>query len=857
MDITQNAKKKISKKTLIGVNIFLVIALISLCLFRVQTNMAKERQSAENSYIANVSSMRTIATSLLTDSQKACADHAAYITANNMSMDDILEYLSESVSGSDTMYHVIDYDTFDGYSSVAKDDGSYAISYASFKDIFSSYTSDNLNGGNLHITSTYTNPITAYQSIGFVEDISVLEKNTLKHYMLINVAKASDFTSRWQFPQKYSAAQIALMQENGDYIIRPSYFKNENFWEFIRINNNLGYDETSEIKKFFYNSDIEIQILKDASGIPSYVVCLPFNETTSSAQNPMYYVAMIPVSDLAYNRTDYLLVFIVAFFMLLFLLFNGYYILDINKMLRQSNKEALLASKAKTAFLSSMSHDIRTPMNAIIGLTTIASHNVNDPSRVQDCLSKINMASNHLLTLINDILDISKIESGKITLNPAIFSLSKLISDEINIIQSQIKAKNMNVDIHVENVEHEMLFGDELRLNQIFINLMSNAVKYTDEGGKIIIDISEKENADTHLADIVYKISDNGMGMTPEFVKILYEPFSRMSDTRHNKVQGTGLGLAITKQMVDLMNGTIECESELGVGTTFTVHLTLPIAKDDKKYDKLPHIDMLVADDDSIFLSTSIDTLNSINIEPDTTLYGKEAVKLIKEKHENGKDYDVVIIDWKMPDQSGEKTIKSIRDIVGKDTTIIVVSSYQWEEIEEDAIESGADYFITKPIFKSSIYKKLCEIMNVDDEKDTEKSSDIANGLHDKKFLVAEDNDVNWEILDELLHIHNIQADHATNGKEALKLLEESGDNAYDAIFMDIHMPIMNGLDTTKEIRKSSNEYIHNIPIIAMTADAFAEDVKTCLDAGMNAHTSKPININKLFDIVRDVLSIQ
>ncbi|MCM1299727.1 MAG: response regulator [Firmicutes bacterium] len=527
------------------------------------------------------------------------------------------------------------------------------------------------------------------------------------------------------------------------------------------------------------------------------------------------------------------------------------------EQMQESLKKALdmadSANKAKTNFLSSMSHDIRTPMNAIVGMTDIAKKHTDDKEKLEDCLNKITLSSQHLLTLINDVLDISKIESGRLTLNPVNFSLRKTMDNLVNIVRPMIKSKKQEFDVHIHDVNCETLYGDELRISQVFINILSNAVKYTPEGGKIILDLHE-ERIDEKTVRLTYIVQDNGIGMSREYMEHMYDTFTRADDSRTNKVQGTGLGLAIVKQMVMLMNGTIECESEPDKGTVFTVELELPIGENVNRVYTLPPIDILFVDDDEVFLTITEDTVREMGANVETAHCGETAIELVKKRRESGNDYAVAIVDWKMPGMGGAEIVRAIRSIAGTGTSIILVSAYDWSDIEDDAKNSGADGFLSKPLFKSYLSEKIGLAINKGEEKSEaaeNKVSDLA-GLH---VLVAEDNDLNWEVISELLKMQGITADHAENGQEAVSAMQNAAEGKYGLILMDVQMPVMNGREATAEIRRASRSYVKNIPIIAMTADAFAEDIAACLDAGMDGHVAKPVDMDKLCQEIKRVLS--
>ncbi len=520
--------------------------------------------------------------------------------------------------------------------------------------------------------------------------------------------------------------------------------------------------------------------------------------------------------------------------------------------LQEALQVAEYANNAKSEFLSSMSHDIRTPMNAIIGMTTLASKHLDDKEYIRNCLSKMSLASNHLLTLINDVLDISKVESGKMSLNPIVFSLADTVTNLVNIVRQQICGKCQKFDVRVHNIKKEYLFADELRLNQIFINILSNAVKYTPEGGYISMDIREEFIAGvSDKVRLIYVVEDTGMGMPKEYQEQMFESFSRANSDKFGDVQGSGLGLTISKKMVDLMGGTILCESEVDKGTKFTVILDLSIAETIMEDLIMPSMEVLLVDDDVIFLESACDTLRQLNITPEWVTNGEDAIKRVVERHEQGNDYPVIIVDWQMPGMNGIETIRQIRGRVGESVSIIVISAYEWQEIEDLAKEAGADGFISKPFFPSNVYENMSRILGLRTEADDNGEMDTwGPNISGMNILVAEDNDLNWDIAEEILKMYRVKATRAINGEDCLQMLRDSKDGEFDLVLMDIKMPKLDGYDTTLAIRKDEREYIKDISVVAMTADAFSEDVQRCKEVGMNGHIAKPLNISNLIAVL-------
>ncbi|MCR4658655.1 MAG: response regulator [Lachnospiraceae bacterium] len=491
------------------------------------------------------------------------------------------------------------------------------------------------------------------------------------------------------------------------------------------------------------------------------------------------------------------------------------------------------------------------PMNAIIGLTAIAEKNPGDEESTRESLRKISLASNHLLTLIHDILDISKVESGKLKLSPLTFSIVETVENLVNISQPMIKEKNLEFSFHINRMEKEYLYADQLRINQIYINILSNAIKYTEPGGQVSVDLSEETSPEPGCVRLIYVVADTGIGMSKEFIANMYQPFSRQIDSRVNSIQGTGLGLAITKRMVELMGGTIDCVSEQGRGTTFTVVLDIPAADRQREDMKLDPVDVLIVDDDEIMLQTAASTLESLGAAAEQAKNGTEAIDMIKQRHLSGRDYDVAIVDWKMPEMDGIETISRIRSETDTDIPILLISAYDWSDIEDKAKEAGADGFVSKPLFRSTLYYKINDLIGK--EAGSPEQEDDYSDLQGLHILVAEDNDINWEIISAILASFGITSGRAENGRVCVDMMREAEEGSYELIFMDVQMPEMNGLDATRAIRKLENPWAASIPIVAMTADAFSENVTECLNAGMNGHIAKPIDIKLVIREIRRI----
>ena len=530
--------------------------------------------------------------------------------------------------------------------------------------------------------------------------------------------------------------------------------------------------------------------------------------------------------------------------------------IESHKALKDAYRAAENASRAKTEFLSNMSHDIRTPMNAIVGLTAIAGANIESQDRVVECLGKITKSSRHLLGLINEVLDMARIESGRMSLAEEDFSLPELVDNLLTLTKPAIDEHKHQLEVHVEHIEHEAVCGDSLRIQQVFVNLMSNAVKYTPDGGNITLTIEEKPNGFSELGCYEFSIEDNGIGMTPEFQKIMFEPFSRADDHRTTKVQGTGLGMAIARNIVNLMNGDIQVESAPNKGTKITVTVYLKLQENEKEQEKeLLDLPVLVVDDDKTCCESTVATLQEIGIAGEWVLTGKEAVERCYARHETNSDYFAVILDWKMPEMDGIATARKIREQVGKDVTIIILTSFDFSEIEEEARAAGVNAFMAKPLFRSRLTATLRQFTSGKKEKNARNYlEDFAKENYaGKRILLVEDNELNREIATEIIGMTGVTIDSAENGKIAVEKVMEAPEKWYDLIFMDIQMPIMNGYEATAAIRALTGNR-GKVPIIAMTANAFAEDVQLAKNTGMNEHIAKPLDLNKLNDVLKQWL---
>ena len=517
--------------------------------------------------------------------------------------------------------------------------------------------------------------------------------------------------------------------------------------------------------------------------------------------------------------------------------------------LENAYEAANRANHAKSDFLARMSHDIRTPMNAIIGLTAIAAAHLDERERVADCLKKITTSGKHLLTLINEVLDMSKIESGKLELTKEEFNLHELADNLLTIMQPQIEAKGQTLHVSIGNMEHEDVVGDILHIQKVLVNIMGNAVKYTPEGGRIRFSVAEKPTDRPKIGCYELVFEDNGIGMSKEFIKRIFEPFSREDETKGNQVQGTGLGLAIVASIVQMMDGEIKVESEQGKGSRFTVTLYLQLQEEKEiSLEALAGLPVLVVDDRQEACESACLILKELGMKGEWVLSGTEAVERVRADDH----YFAVILDWKMPGMDGVETARAIRETAGSSVPIIVLSGYDWAEIEAEAREAGVNTFISKPLSKRGLAYLFRNLANGESAEGKSPLEQIdSNAFAGKRLLLAEDNEINAEIAQEILGMAGLVVEWAKDGKEALDRLTGSEPGYYDMVFMDIQMPVMDGYEATRAIRSSGREDLKEIPIIAMTANAFAEDVRAAMQAGMNQHVPKPLDVGQLMAVMK------
>ena len=652
-----------------------------------------------------------------------------------------------------------------------------------------------------------------------------------------------------------------IIRPDGSFVIQNPNTELWNFFEQLQKQSDSPVSESSAdnpVEKFSvalkkheeYTDTLEV----NGEERQIYGISLPYSEWYLVSVMP-YSILDDTINSLSSQRMFMTLLSCASVLIILTAIFLRYFSITRSQMneLEKARQAALEANKAKSEFLANMSHDIRTPMNAIVGMTAIATAHIDDRKQVENCLRKITLSSKHLLGLINDVLDMSKIESGKLTLTTEQISLKEVVEGIVNIMQPQVKTKKQTFDIHVENILTENVWCDGIRLNQVLLNLLSNATKYTPEGGSIQLSLSEEKSPKgENYVRIYIKVKDNGIGMSPEFLKRIYESYSRADGARIHKTEGAGLGMAITKYIVDAMEGTVDIQSEPDKGTEFLLMFDFEKAAAMEMDMVLPAWNMLVVDDDELLCETAIDALKSIGIKAEWTLSGEKAIELVNERHKKREDYQIILLDWKLPGMNGIQAAREIRRNLGDEVPILLISAYDWSEFEAEAREAGISGFISKPLFKSTLYHALCQYMDVGTEHEQTLNQNI--DLSGRRILLAEDNELNWEVAKELLSDLGVELDWAEDGRICLDKFQKSPEGYYDIILMDIRMPHMTGYEATQAIRGLAHPDALSIPIIAMSADAFSDDIQHCLQCGMNAHIAKPIDVIELTRLLKRYL---
>ena len=788
----------------------------------------------------------------------------AYNYCDGRELEEILAYLS-LVNGDDSDYQLLKrdedastalYHVYSGYSTKKDANGRFQeVTYADTALSLSLYTHAADQNGKTSYSQSFTNRTDALRYFAVFCGLKVSVEGRQEQYFLIKPQKESKLLNQAQTFTQYRGVSLAICYPDGKYLACGNGFRGDNFYDYLYRYNGLSLDEKNQLRE-------QVQKDEDGAGVLAYSdyqkrECV-FAYAACPAEDGQNWnvVIAVPTSEfVAENLLSFFPLTIILFLVVL-LVFNISRLLLIVKQLRLSVKREMVANTAKSSFLSRMSHEIRTPLNAIIGYNTIAQgeiYEVRDEAdrrqvemKVMDCLSKSEIASKHLLNIINDVLDMAAIEGGKIKISHERFDFKGLITSLTTIFYSQARAKGVEFEVLFDTLTEEWFVGDQVRINQILTNLLTNAIKFTPTGGAVRLTITQPE-AEANAAHIHFQVSDTGIGMEPEYLSRIWTPFEQADSSISRRFGGSGLGLSITKNLVDLMGGSITVTSAPGKGSSFGVDLTFERTQQQLKHDAydFSSISALVVDDDVSTCDYIRLLFNRCGAKCAAVTSGADALKAIALAQEKGESYSLCLVDWRMPQMDGIETIRGIRRTVGRELPIIVLTAYDYSELADKAAEVGVSRFISKPLFQSSLFDLLAGVSGPQARKALKKNASI--DFEGARVILAEDNAMNMEIAKAILQSVGLRVDCAWNGKEALELFEASPVATYMAVLMDVHMPVMDGHEATRAIRACAHAQAKTIPIIAMTADAFAENVAEAHAAGMNDHIAKPIDTATLF----------
>lgn len=856
-----------------NIGIMLIVTVCVLNYTMQQTQADKERETAI--FAENNDILTEIVDDYIADSVLIGGSWARALDTFDYDMQSAMQFLEVSQTEDQVYGAILWEDTLEGFNTARGADGNYIPVFYGGEFGRTLFT-ELQNEGIVHITQMYTSPATGRPVLAFYERVRLLDEHgKKKNAIVLRICEVDYLRERWTISMgNYEDVVSVLIQKDGDYIVSPAEYISNNLFESIgQIFPGINIDEIQSA----VDSDGAIESVS-ARGNSYY-----FTFDRVSSHDGWYVVSYVPSASLTGSGIDWTIPLIVVAVLVVLLSLNMLYFWAQHKrdkaisqeltqqvetiehqqeVLREALETAKSANAAKNNFLSNMSHDIRTPMNAIVGLSVMLAKDASNEAKVLEHTKKITASAHHLLNLINDILDMSKIESGKTSLNLGDFSLAEVVSEIEMIIRPQAKNRSQTFEISLQNLQNENLVGDKLRINEILINLLSNAVKYTEPNGEIHMRIEQLPYERQNFARFRFIVSDNGIGMSEEYQKVIFEPFTREDDNKKIKmIRGTGLGMAITKELVGLMGGTISLESELGKGSTFTVQLDLRIQETEIDHDfwkKHDIVHTLVVDDEEYIFAEIQEAMKNTGVDLRYAKDGYYAVSMTKEAFErDDRGFDLILLDWKMPEMDGLETCKQIRRVVPKHIPIMILTAYDMSDIEEEAFEAGIDGFLQKPFFLSNFMQTIDKVKGFDgslQSQETAPTIDKEELFKGRSFLVAEDNEMNAEIISELMDMAGATVYIAENGELAVEKFKSAQPGEFDAIFMDVQMPVMNGYEAARAIRACDHPEAKDVLIIAMTANAFAEDVKEALDAGMNVHVSKPIDLDRLAGVLSEYL---
>ena len=779
----------------IAANLFFVFLLIGH-LVSFTNNLRKVNTETQiHEFLVSTDGAKRKVRDYMETSSRTLRDWKKLIGLNDWTAEEIPRKLDDLISSADITAQVLLTDTLRGYSSAAPagKPGEYGMEYSNtYFSIFQTLTRFRESGrpDDVIITSSFTNPINAETSIAFVTQIETRdESGAAASAFLLYVEPLRALQEVWTAFSEKENAQMSMINTMGDYTYRASMLKNENFYEYLISYNDLTYPQVEALRDPIRMAEepgwIEYLNSKGQETLHAY---------STDSQWGWTLIASIEMKALQVASVQWTILIVSGFTFGMLYLVNSAYFRSLNRQLRSSLTQLEAANSAKTRFLSSMSHDIRTPMNAILGMTAIAEKQLNDRERLEDCLHKIDLAGNHLLTLVNDTLDISQIESGRLTFRPSVFSLEESAADLVNLLYHQAEDKHLRAEVHILDAHQNSLYADKGRLNQIWINLLSNAIKYTPDGGRVDIYLDEKDiPGQPEQVRLTFQVKDTGVGMSQEFQKVLFDSFTRGKDSRIDTIQGSGLGMAITKQLVDLLGGTIQVDSQEGEGSACTVILDLDRAPAPENEGRLDGERILLVGERDL-LSAAMQSITRLGGWTDCAPDGERAAGILRAQADAGTPCSLVILDRPMEDRACLEAARAIRRALGPAGPPMVLSAFDVGDIKEDIRETGIRGVVPRPLYRTALTQALDRARHPA-ESETAPAGPMTDRerLRGVSILVAEDNEINWEIVQELLAMYGARTDRAENGAECVEMVEHAAPGTWQVVLMDMQMPVMGG----------------------------------------------------------------
>lgn len=860
----KNKRKALFFGIAVSVAIIAVMVLV-LSLYSSSETARRERQNEQMIMQATGSITDTVRI-YFEQEHETLLNMKKYIEESSMTFDQAMTFLDMADSSRVSAYQIIDCTSFEGCS--LSDNGgtcpvNYIKNYGNLHSVFSEISSGSIDNSLINTSSSFTSPITGKQSIAFYTDLML---ENMDSAALMCVISLDSLVGAGLPVPPYENAGGAIINSIGDYMVKTSAFKSENIFEYFRAYSGLTYSRAEEVRNEVNEAGRGLLMFKNSAGKDCFYAYERINGT-----NGFFYFSSVSRESVKGENMDFAFIGMFMTFILLMVIIDMRIIHTLYVNLRRSleneskaREQAENANRAKSDFLSRMSHEIRSPLNAVIGYNSIARTTIENKKgtlsfemigeKVSSCLTKSDIASRHLIAVINDVLDMSSIESGKMKVVNELFDFKELILPLTTVFYSMARSKGVDFAVVFDTPADEKLIGDQMRINQILTNLLSNAVKFTHDGGRVTLNVRQ-EDIDSDSVMTCFSVTDTGIGMDVKALDSIWAPFEQADSSISRNFGGTGLGLSITKNLVTMLGGEITVESTAGAGSVFSVKLKLKRSKQSNKislYD-FSQLYALIMDGDENTCGYLEIMLERIGVRCKKVCSGSEAVEAVRQSHALNDDFTMCLMDWEIPEFDGSETLRLIHEITDPDFPILIATAYDCTDIENEARSAGVTRFISKPIFQSTLFDMLVDIAGKGERSIEQTDTELR--FDGTRIILAEDNKMNMEISCEILRSRGFAVDIAWNGLEAVNLFESSAAGTYKAILIDIRMPVMDGHTATKSIRGSSHPDAKAIPIIAMTADAFTENIDEAFASGMTDHIAKPINISELMNSLKHHIS--